>query len=863
MFNPPLSACPVALFPFEGNFAVYPLGADCKNCPLNNPEIGEGPVLAKRNPGAKLIIVGQEPGPDEVLEGEPFVGRSGRLLDRSLEEFDVRREIDTFVTNARLCLPRRKLSAEEEIASYVACRKRLHLELEECDSRTILALGAGALRSLTGHAKDIFAWFGGPQYGDSLNDTKNAPEAEKLSFYKWLVVPTLHPAFCLRSPAYTPVMQTHIQRAWLLATGALKEWKWPTFYLEPNKEAVNALKRILESDESVAVDVETDGVEPLTDTLRVVGVSNGEDTVSMPWNAYFSKRAGQVKGLWDYPLGETVYKLLKEIIETKQLVFQNGQHDMLSIMSQTDIKIRDDQYHFDTLLAHAVVAPRLSHYLDHIATVEFHMPMWKTIFGNTTDQKGGAKFFNRPELETRDYNAKDAYMTKLLVKPLDERVFETFHGISQLSMLMQKMLVAMRMKLRGIKVDPSRFGSHRVHFMRRARDSNALITQANDGVKLNPNSAPQMHELFFNKLQVAPTKYSEETNAPSLDEEVLSNLLHHQNDRVKLAARGLLYFRRWDKLRGTYIDGLPYDSNHVVHTEWKVYGARTGRWSSSPNLQNIPKPRFKTTQGRHCPKKCIFERGHKGPHKVIEIPGLRDIFVARKGCLFVEADYKALELRIATLFSGDELFLDCFAKNIDPHTDTAARIFGKDPKDVSKDERFMAKTANYSLIYGGSAIELWKKVIIDFPNVALWTIEKLHEGWFDLHRTIYLYQQDKIKKARQLGYVECPFSGRRQHYLDGNIDVNEVLNFDIQGTGADLIDPAVLTLDRLVDWKETSILIQAHDALICEATKKRVPWMIERLKQEMTTTRSYQGRDMTFDVDVKVGPDWANMKEVS
>ena len=823
---------------------VVPPGADCANCPLSHPEASDGPVLAKPNPRARLAIVGQEPGPEECLEGEPFIGRSGRLLNRSLEDFGINRYADTYVTNARLCLPRRKLTPEEDYASYTACRQRLYNELDDVQARVILAFGAGALTSLTGHRNGIFKWFGGPQYGTTLSTSKKASEGERANFFKWLVVPTLHPAYCLRAPAYTPVMQTHMLRAWRLAEGKLKLWKWPEFNLEPDAGAVRALKRILKSKRKVALDVETAGVNPLTDTLRVVGVSNVEDTVSLPWNAYTSKRAGTVKSLWEYEHGEELYELVKKILETKALVLQNGQHDIMAMHSQTAIRIPDEHYAFDTLLAHAVVAPRLNHYLDHIATVEFHMPMWKTEFGNSTDQKGAEKFFNRPELETRDYNAKDAYMTALLEKPLSERLDETHRGWEQFALLMSKMKVAKRMTVRGIMVDPSRFSSHRKHFIRKAAEARRVVAKI-AGWKVNPNAHAQTHKLFFEQFGVQPKKYSEETGAPSLDESVLSDFLHHQDDRVKVAARGLLYFRRWDKLRGTYIDGLPYDTNNVVHAEWKVYGTRTGRWSSSPNLQNIPKPRYKTL---------------KSGKKVVEIPGLRDIFVARPGYTFIEYDYKALELRIATLLSGDPLFLENFATGTDPHRDTAARIFGKDPKDITKDERDMSKIANYQMIYGGSPIELWKTITIDYPNVALWTVERLHEKWFDLHRIVYGWQQEQIRFTRRDGYVECPFSGRRQYYLDGDVDVNECLNFPVQGTGADIIDPAVVKIDGLIDWDSDAILLQGHDALLLET--RDVEKLRPLVEEAMTTTLEYKGRKMTFEVEPKAGTDWANMTEL-
>jgi len=129
----------------------------------------------------------------------------------------------------------------------------------------------------------------------------------------------------------------------------------------------------------------------------------------------------------------------------------------------------------------------------------------------------------------------------------------------------------------------------------------------------NPNATRDNNKLFFKHLGVQPRKWSEKTGAPSLDEKQLTELVVHPNKLVALAARTLLRYRRWTKMKTTYIDGLELDAHSVVHPTWNVHGARTLRWSSQdPNFQNIPKP--------------VVVKTKSGSKKVIR-PGLRDLFV--------------------------------------------------------------------------------------------------------------------------------------------------------------------------------------------------------------------------------------------
>lgn len=806
------------------------LGADCDNCPLKDrPAIK--PIITRN---AQMVIMGEAPGYQEEAAQRFFIGRSGKLLDRSLSMFDLRRG-QMHITNALLCRPGRSLSPKEWRQALRCCRPRLRKELSRVKAKFILAFGAQALLTLTGKAQ-ITPWMGAP--------LQCAVDKFGNDFSKWKVLPTLHPAACLRSPAYTPVMQIHLERAWDMATGQLKEWKWPKLYLEPNKDALAALKRIRKRKLPTGFDIETDGTNPLLDTITCLGLSDGRDTVSVPWHRYVTRKYGDVPGIEEYAYGPEIAEVVASILSDPKIpkVMQNGSHDILGARHQAQLEVQN--YEFDTMLAHAVCAPRINHNLGFIACCEFHASRWKTEFNVKSDLKGSDKFTQRDPLVLRDYNAKDALMTLLLRTPLLHRVQTQVHrGPELLARYMELTHHAMAMTERGVLVDPSRKQRHRKNFMRKKakalRDLRRLAWRfkVKGGKQLNPHSQAQLHQLFFKKLRVQP-KYYTPKGAPSLNEKFLKELLAHGNPAVAVAARLVLRFRRWAKLLSTYVDGLPTGRDNVVHPTWRVHGTRTGRWACF--LMTIPKPQITTLKS--------------GKKKVVA-PGLRNLFIARPGYVFWQADYSQLELRLIALLSGDEKLLKAYAAGKDVHAENAVDIF-KLQRTCTKDERDISKISVYLMNYGGDPQKMWKTIIIDFPNFTLRQAHWVHKNWFIEHYDIHRWQQNQFRTCNKLAYVEAPISGRRQHYQDGIIDRNEILNFPVQASGADVIDPALV---RCAKKLKGHILLQVHDALCGES---RVEDMLEdyrTLKREMEVVVKLNGHEMKMKVDIGIGDSWGSV----
>lgn len=428
------------------------------------------------------------------------------------------------------------------------------------------------------------------------------------------------------------------------------------------------------------------------------------------------------------------------------------------------------------------------------------------------------------------------------------------NGLALFSRAMACERIAIRMTERGVLVDPGKFKRHYKKFRtKRARARRILrsVAAKYDKPLINPNAHQQVHELFFKDLGCAVTKRSMKTGKPSIDEDVIRRLCVHQNDEVKLAARALGAHRRWHALV-KFVKNIPEDNTY--HVSWNVNHARTGRWSANPNLMNIPQAHERRLGDR-----------------IIRTPSLRDGFIARPGHLLVKADYSQLELRVVALLAGDKPLLEAYESGEDVHAINARMLFPKFDtfsEAKQKQTRTLAKVFAYAANYGAEPVDLWKRLSVDFPNLSLALVEYMYDRWFDQHIAIYRWQQDAKKLARKLWYVECPLSGRRQYYVDGEIDENEVLNYPVQGTGADIIDEAIQRVDRECDWEKTFILMQVHDELVGEAKgtsvkTKPVRHMVETFKHEMATVIELNDHKMRIPVDVSVGPDWDNCEEIA
>ena len=313
------------------------------------------------------------------------------------------------------------------------------------------------------------------------------------------------------------------------------------------------------------------------------------------------------------------------------------------------------------------------------------------------------------------------------------------------------------------------------------------------GHEFNLSSPKQLAQVLFTELGL-PILKKTSSGTPSTDEEVLTELaLDYALPKV------ILEHRRLTKLKSTYLDKLPRmvdPRDGRVHTTFGQAIAVTGRLASSdPNLQNIP---VRTAEGRR----------------------VRESFVAESGRQIVSADYSQIELRIMAHLSKDAGLLKAFADGEDIHRATAAEVFGRALDQVTPEERRMAKVINFGLIYGMSAFGLSQNLGID-RRVAARYIDQ----YFARYPGVKRYMEEKRAEAHEQGYVETVF-GRRLWIPDiasskkpaQAAAERAAINAPMQGTAADLIKKAMISVDRWLTEQglRTKLILQVHDELILE-----------------------------------------------
>ena len=360
------------------------------------------------------------------------------------------------------------------------------------------------------------------------------------------------------------------------------------------------------------------------------------------------------------------------------------------------------------------------------------------------------------------------------------------------------------------------------------------------GRAFNIGSLKELQKILFTEMNLPVQKRTGIKNEPSTDQESLERLaaLGHA------LPKKLIEYRKLIKLKNTYVDVLPAlaDKDGRVHTSFNQAAVETGRLSSSdPNLQNVPN---RTEQGAQ----------------------LRKAFIPRDGWTLVTADYSQIELRLLAQFSGDETLKAAFAEDRDVHTAVAAQIFSVPEAAVTKAQRGVAKTVNFGVIYGMSAMGLSVRLAIPRKEA-----EEFIDAYFARYPKVLEYQQNLLAKVRETGEVQTLLGRKRRldpagissqpRYQNRGQAEREAINYEIQGSAADLIKRAMLAVRRgLAAQKlQSRMLLTVHDELVFEAPPKEVAAVAKLARDEMTAAIAL---DVPLKVDVAAGPNWLDVEDV-
>ena len=388
-------------------------------------------------------------------------------------------------------------------------------------------------------------------------------------------------------------------------------------------------------------------------------------------------------------------------------------------------------------------------------------------------------------------------------------------GADRLYLKMEEPLVRVlaRMERNGVKVDLPQLKKFETELRADLAGIQAGIREMAGEPELNISSPMQVGIVLFEKLALDPkAKKTGSKGYYSTDEETLAAI----QDKHPIVNE-ILEFRAVKKLLSSYIEPFPGFINPVtgkVHTTFNQALTATGRLSSSkPNLQNIP---VRTERGREIRKAFI----PSAPDGVI-----------------MSADYSQIELRIMAHLSGDAHLIEAFRQGKDVHAITAAKIFGIDADEVTPDQRRIAKTANFGIMYGISAFGLAQRLKIPRGDA-----KKIIDDYFTNFPAVSAFISDTIASAREKGYVETLF-GRRRYLPDitsRNATVRALaernaVNAPIQGTSADIIKIAMVEVDREMQAQglKSRMVLQVHDELVFDAVQEEIGTLERMVVEKM------------------------------
>ncbi|MCX6143933.1 MAG: DNA polymerase I [Ignavibacteriales bacterium] len=607
-----------------------------------------------------------------------------------------------------------------------------------------------------------------------------------------------------------------------------------TYTLVADLKALKSLCTQLKKSKQFVFDTETTSVDSLN--AELVGIS----FCMRPREAFFvAVKPGSATELGDlFEKSSAAEKTnglnlddvlthLKPILEDRRMdkIGHNIKYDML-VLSQYGVWAQGIAV--DTMIASYILRADGRHGLDALAKehLQYKTVSFTELTGSGKEQK---PIRDVPLQSLSDYSCEDADITLRLYEALHEKL--SAQKMLKLCEDLEFPLVAVlaRMERAGIGID--------VEYLKKmSKDLEQVLgllvkeIHAFAGYEFNINSTQQLGEVLFVKLKL-PTFKKTKTGF-STDVGVLESLQHEHPIIEKL-----LEYRQLAKLKSTYVDALPALINHRtgrVHTSFNQTVASTGRLSSSdPNLQNIP---IRTELGK----------------------SIRKAFVpANKSDLILSADYSQIELRVMAHISRDEALSEAFRNNEDIHMTTAAKVFGVDVSEITKDMRRKAKEVNFGIMYGIGPFGLANRL-----EISQGEAKDIIARYFERFPKVKQYITDTISSVRSKGYVET-LLGRRRYLPDinsGNQNIRQnaerqAINMPIQGTAADMLKLAMIEIDHAFTKQalQSQMLLQVHDELVFEVKKKEekeVRTIVEKLM------RNAMKLNVPIVVEIGVGKNW-------
>ena len=363
------------------------------------------------------------------------------------------------------------------------------------------------------------------------------------------------------------------------------------------------------------------------------------------------------------------------------------------------------------------------------------------------------------------------------------------------------------MEKNGIYADPGLLKKLSRTFSERLDEEEKIIYET-AGVKFNINSPKQLGEVLFEKMKLPGGKKTKTGYSTAAD--VLERMSENQP-----IVRHILTYRQYGKLKSVYAEGLQnfIAEDGRIHTTFRQTVTATGRLSSTdPNLQNIP---IRTEEGRE----------------------IRKVFLPKPGCLFLDADYSQIELRLMAHMSGDEALIGAYRNAEDIHRMTASQVFHVPYDAVTGEQRSAAKAVNFGILYGISSFGLGQNL-----GISRKTAEEYIKAYYERYPAMKRYLEENVRLAKEQGFVKTLFGRIRPipelsggNFAERAFGERVAMNSPIQGTAADIMKIAMIRIARMLSERKlrSRMLVQVHDEILVETYPEEESAVYAILKEAM------------------------------
>ncbi|MCC2789370.1 DNA polymerase I [Eubacterium ventriosum] len=530
-----------------------------------------------------------------------------------------------------------------------------------------------------------------------------------------------------------------------------------------------------------------------------------------------------------YYIGKEGFVTEDYIIEkVRDLVNAKAKLTILNIKENNDILENDDaESIFDISIAAYLLNPLQNTYdYDDIAReyLGMNVPAFDEIFPKTKKSETPSDEIPENILKYACYNAYVAYKAKdaLTEKLKETEMLDIYNNVE-----IPLTYALYDMEQAGIMVA----GDKLKEYGERLKTGIEALEKdifAEAGHEFNINSPKQLGEILFGEMQLPGGKKTKTGYSTS------ASVLEKLEPDYPFVSK-ILEYRQLAKLKSTYADGLAVyiGEDNRIHGKFNQTITATGRISSTePNLQNIP---VRMPLGRE----------------------IRKVFIPKEGCVFIDADYSQIELRILAHMSDDKNLIDAYNHSKDIHAATASLVFHVPLEEVTKEQRSNAKAVNFGIVYGISSFGLSNDLSISRKEA-----EQYIKDYFISYPGIKNYLDNSVKEAKEKGYSVTMFGRRRPipeltsgNFMQRQFGERVAMNSPIQGSAADIMKIAMINVAKELKEKDlkSKIVLQVHDELLIEAYENEVEQVKDILKRNMEQAAHL---NVPLDVDVQVGNNW-------